>query len=348
MKRKKFAQRLAIGVAFVIALSLVLMVIYWEDVSSATGVYEKQLKPIGLIVAPLLALFGFLLGVMDKAELKDSAEALGVARTRAEEEKRLADAARREVQEKTQRIEALESDLSTIANAGRLWKLRANAPFKDYRAWKFDPSGGKVVTVGLFKGGVGKSHLAANFAAYVSERQQKPVLLIDLDYQGSLSVAVLQAAGLETSESKVDALFSDEADLGTLSSSRIHLAKNGEEPALNNGQGLSRAWLVPASYTLAEVESRLLVDRVFGKQGSIDERYRLAHLLLNPSVRREYALIIIDTPPRMTLGTVNALVASHAYIVPTILDKVSSEALNPFLTQLEGLRSDLSLDLKFL
>ncbi len=129
-------------------------------------------------------------------------------------------------------------------------------------------------------------------------------------------------------------------------SHRIQLAQHGTETVLNHRQGLSRAWLVPADYTLAEVESRLLVDRVINNNAVLDERYRLAHLLLQPSVRRDYAMIIIDTPPRMTLGTVNALVASHAYVVPVILDRTSSEAVTPFLKQVELLKSDLELDLR--
>ena len=48
----------------------------------------------------------------------------------------------------------------------------------------------------------------------------------------------------------------------------------------------------------------------------------------------------------MTLGTVNALVASHFYVVPAMLDRVSSEAVGPFLTQVEGLKRDLELDLR--
>jgi cellulose biosynthesis protein BcsQ len=103
---------------------------------------------------------------------------------------------------------------------------------------------------------------------------------------------------------------------------------------------------VPASYTLAEIESRLLVEKVMKDPTSLDERYRLAHLLLHPHVRREFAAIILDTPPRMTLGTVNALVASHFYVVPAMLDRVSSEAVAPFLTQVEGLKRDLELDLR--
>ncbi len=57
-------------------------------------------------------------------------------------------------------------------------------------------------------------------------------------------------------------------------------------------------------------------------------------------------MIIIDTPPRMTLGTINAFVASHAYVIPTILDRVSTEAIRPFLGQVNQLKNDLELDLR--
>ena len=210
---------------------------------------------------------------------------------------------------------------------------------------KYDPSGAKVVTISLFKGGVGKTHLAANFAAYVSEKQQKPVLLIDLDYQGSLSTTMLSAAGIEEVGSSVDALFEEGASLETLNRQRIHLVNHGDKADLNGGRGLARAWIVPADYTLTQVESRLLVERVIHERAGLDERYRLAHVLLNPNVRRDYAMILIDTPPRMTLGTVNALVASHYFVAPTILDRVSSETVEPFLTQIEELKRDLELRL---
>jgi cellulose biosynthesis protein BcsQ len=154
---------------------------------------------------------------------------------------------------------------------------------------------------------------------------------------------VLTAAGAEPPGSLVDALFDEDATLATVNASRIHLAKQGPETILNNGHGLARTWLVPADYTLAQVESKLLIERVVNNTAALDERYRLAHLLLHPDVRRDYAMIIIDTPPRMTLGTVNAFVASHSYVVPTILDQVSSEAIRPFLTQVGLLKSDLKL-----
>jgi chromosome partitioning protein len=347
VKRLLWVRRLAWVATGFVCLATLGAFLYWPQTSAFIREHDTLFKLVGLGIGPFLAILGFFWGLADKAELRDLAEKLGDAKRMAEDERKAAERAENALKDKVDRIESLERDLETVADAGRLWKLRKNQPFIEYKGWKYDPEGAKIVTVSLFKGGVAKTHLAANFAAYVSEKHQKPVLLIDLDYQGSLSFAVLTAAGIEPVGSNVDALFEPDADLATLSSKRIHLARTGDATVLNEGKGLSRAWLVPADYTLAQVESRLLVERVIhDRKSALDERYRLAHLLLQPSVRREYAMVVIDTPPRMTLGTVNAFVASHYYIVPTILDRVSSEAVRPFLTQVESLKHDLELDLK--
>ncbi len=346
MSRLIAARRVA-NIVFGAAASGALVALWYRsDVAEFVKDYDTVLKLIGLGIGPVLAFIGFFLGRVDKAELRDLTDKHAAARTTANMEKKNAEAAKSEVDAKVKRIAELEKDLQTIADSARLWKLRPNAPFQEYRGWKHDPEGAKIVTMALFKGGVGKTHLSANFAAYVSEKQKKPVLLIDMDYQGSLSTAMLSAAGVVHPGSMIDKLFTENANLATLCASRLHLAKVGDETALNQGNGLSRVWIVPADYTLNSVESRLLVERVIHQRESLDERYRLAHLLLHPEVRREYAMIIIDSPPRMTLGTVNAFVASHNYVVPSILDKVSSEAVRPFLEQVKLLQTDLELRLE--
>ena len=136
--------------------------------------------------------------------------------------------------------------------------------------------------------------------------------------------------------SNVNALFADDADLATVCQNRIHLTPE-----------LKRGWIVPADYDLNTLESRLLLKLLVNQQKqAVDPRYRLAHTLLNPAVRREFAAIIIDTPPRMTLGTANAFIASHWYLAPTILDRVSAQAVEPFVRSIEAMKRDLDLDVR--
>src|SRR5262249_36546614 len=82
------------------------------------------------------------------------------------------------------------------------------------------------------------------------------------------------------------------------------------------------------------------------EQVGLDVRYRLAHALLRPQVSRNYRVIIFDLPPRMSLGAINALIASHYLVVPTVLDKLSSEAVDQFLTNMQAIREELRLDLQ--
>jgi cellulose biosynthesis protein BcsQ len=42
----------------------------------------------------------------------------------------------------------------------------------------------------------------------------------------------------------------------------------------------------------------------------------------------------------MTLGSINALVASHFFVVPTILDSLSVEAVGQFLTNMKAIKKD--------
>ncbi len=304
--------------------------------------FMQSLPIISYVIGPLIAAVSFYFNRKDRRELMAQAEALG----RLKEEVR---GSQMQLEEKDQalkgaiasndlrsrQIEKLDRDLRQVTTgASELWKLKSNRPFVRYREWAHDPKGARVLTVGNLKGGVGKTTLAANLAAYISEKRQLPVLLVDLDYQGSLSNMALLSAGKEETESRVNRLFEPGASLATVVAQEVHLA-----PKLNRG------WIVPASYPLAQLENELLLRWITDGDDVVDARYRLAHLFLDPDVRRKYAAIIFDMPPRLTMSSINALVASHHIVVPTVLDKLSGEAVAQFLTLVKVLKEEMNLSI---
>jgi cellulose biosynthesis protein BcsQ len=304
--------------------------------------YDPLLKLISYVVGPVFALIAFWWNRKDRKELKAQAKELGLAESAAKQARQAADQKQKEVEEarrqldvRGEQVRRLKDDLHKITEGSQeLWKLRPPKAFPMYLNWLRDPKGAKLITIGNLKGGVGKTTLAANLAAYISETRKRPVLVVDLDYQGSLSNMLMLAVGREEVESRIDWLFDETAGLATVDRASVHLADK-----------LSQAWLVPANYTFAQIENRLLLRWLLQEDGGLDVRYRLAHALLHPDVRQRYAAIIFDMPPRMTLGSINALVASHAFVVPTILDALSVEAVGQFLTNVKAIKSDLDLDL---
>jgi cellulose biosynthesis protein BcsQ len=88
--------------------------------------------------------------------------------------------------------------------------------------------------------------------------------------------------------------------------------------------------LVSSGPTFDGFENRVLLRWLIGEVDD-DVRYRLANLILSDAVQNEFDLVLIDAPPRLSLGTVNALCASHGVIIPTVADSLSVDATTRFL-----------------
>jgi cellulose biosynthesis protein BcsQ len=352
-------------------LLLMLAYLFQTELRTWVGPHEAFLKLLALVLGPAATVVGFYLGYRSKQDMVDHSseaqrtivtltsdsasrletkqdelrtQAVHVGRLMAEaahsrEEIAKANitisATQAELLEREAKVQKLQHDIRQITEgAEELWKLKPAAPFDKYREWIHDPKGARIVTIGNLKGGVGKTTLAANLGAYISQVKNLPVLFIDVDYQGSLSSMTLLSVDRGEIGSEVNGLFETDANLATLVAKEIHLAPK-----------LPKGWIVPASYSFGQFENRLLLRWMTNSAGALDVRYRLAHLLLNPDVRRKYAAIIIDMPPRLGMGAINALVASHHFIVPTGFDRLSGEALSQFLSQMKLLKTDLGLSL---
>lgn len=305
--------------------------------------YEAAIKVISYVITPTLAFASFWWGRKDRREIIDKSQELGRLENEVEnahsilrdKESELSRASS-SLSERGDEIARLQDDLRKITDGSQaLWKLRPAPSFDEYAPHLWDRNGARIITIGNLKGGVGKTTIAANLAAYISETLRGDVLLIDLDYQGSLSNMMMLAIEREEVASSVDRLFAPTANFITLDQASVHLV-----PKINRG------WLIPASYEFAQLENQLLLKWLLKDDGGVDVRYRLANILLRPEVRRRYKAIILDMPPRLTLGSVNALVASHYFLVPTVLDKLSVEAVPQFLTSVKTIKKDLGLEIE--
>jgi chromosome partitioning protein len=166
-----------------------------------------------------------------------------------------------------------------------------------------------ILSLTNVKGGVGKTTTAVNLAAAFAGSDLK-VLVVDLDPQGSAS-ASFGVAKEDLRPSTFDVLL-------------------GGVPAREAimETGLPGLDLLTGSMDLAEA------DLVLGRKH--DPEKKLVQALRG--VGRSYDFIIVDCPPGLSLLTLNALAASHAYILPVVPHDLSFQALDRFFEGMDSWR----------
>jgi chromosome partitioning protein len=183
---------------------------------------------------------------------------------------------------------------------------------------------------------VSKTTITGNLLAYFDRQLKLRVLAIDLDYQGSLSTMLrAEQDKADARKSNVNVLLERDAGLGSLYTATRRL-----------GARLPRSELASAFYELALLEDRLMVEWLLQEGG--DVRYRLANVLLQDGIQEKFDVVLIDCPPRLTTGTINALCASTHVLVPTIFNPIAAEPVANFIGTSKGLMDQLNPKLEFL
>lgn len=165
----------------------------------------------------------------------------------------------------------------------------------------------KVYAVSNQKGGIGKSTTAHALGAYSALKAGNRTLLIDLDPQGNLS----QSLGLRSSSpTSFDVL--------------MRTASIEATAKVVNTFGISA---IPASPLL----TRATLDLT-----EVGKEYRLKEAL--DTVRDDYDVVVIDTPPALSILTINALTASDSLVIPVQADLFSLEAVKEMVGTISIIR----------
>jgi cellulose biosynthesis protein BcsQ len=187
----------------------------------------------------------------------------------------------------------------------------------------------RFISVLNLKGGVGKTTLSANLGACLAlmDRPLK-VLLIDLDFQATLSNMSVEASILLTA-----------SRVGNTTSKLLEPTLTVEDfcRMLAPVNQVANAHILIADVTLERMDFQ--AQAKFFLDASNDVRFHLRSILHRREIAERYDVVIFDCPPRLTPSTVNALTTSDYVLIPTKLDEPSFEAIPRTLTFIHNLRT---------
>lgn len=179
----------------------------------------------------------------------------------------------------------------------------------------------KVITVTNQKGGVGKTTTSINLSFYLAKAGKK-TLVIDFDPQGNAS------SGLGIDKRELDKTMCD-VMLGECELKEAIVA--------TKVKNLSVAPTIPE---LANVEAQM------AEMDAKDKFVILKRAL--SAVDKDYDYIIIDSPPSLSLLTVNSMIAAEYYLLPVQAEFYALEGVAQLLNSVNLVKKAMNPDLKCL
>ena len=243
-------------------------------------------------------------------------------------------------EEFSRRVHDLEKQIDAMRNQdGRIWQR----PVQDFspKFRRLRERGFPIISILNLKGGVGKTTITAHLAGALGKKGKK-ALMIDLDYQRSLSMMVVPTEKrriLHLERRCLQHFLAGERHEAHELASCIHAVDAGMPNCsiITNSDVKSTSL---SEESLEETESRLMAEWLVRNDKS-DIRLYLREALHCDQLQGKFDYVLLDCPPRLTTACVNALAASDYVLIPVVLDELSTRPLPELLHTLRDLRANL-------
>ncbi|MSS08865.1 AAA family ATPase [Clostridium sp. WB02_MRS01] len=216
--------------------------------------------------------------------------------------------------------------------------------------------GAKVISMINYKGGVGKTVSTYNIGYGLAFLNDARVLLIDLDPQCSLSTVCFKA--ISRTYNRIIDISNISEDQTINSVIKYYLSAGQNNPNIDldkvithipytcyDGTKFNKVDFIAATmydsgnnyYEKGLDDLEIDIVRNYANQIShINLVTLFSRFMLDTKINQMYDFIIFDCPPANNIITQNALAVSDYYLIPTIMDDLSSNGINHLKNLIEN------------